>query len=121
MTTILEQYSAPPLNHETTKATHFIHFPWSEHWDEDRWQAVPELSRREQGDIVTSKCAEVFNTLPNLENSRVIATLSHKARRPLSLCKGCSNEPICKRTRRIYSLRLVDKATWNRAVTSSDI
>ena len=79
MTTILEQFDAPPLNHETTKATHFIHFPWREHWDEDRWQAVPELSRRDQGDIVTSRCAEVFNTLPNLENSRVIATLSHKS------------------------------------------
>ena len=77
---ILKNYLDPPKNWETTKATHYVSFPWGEDWLVSNWRSNPELERRENGDIATVQCASLWSkatTRPG--GAEVLAKLGHKS------------------------------------------
>lgn len=78
----IERYNKPPEN-TGSSATHFVHFPWYDDWNEDSWQSIPELEVRslsgQEDDLVTKDCADLYDRLPGADGSRVITRLSHKS------------------------------------------
>ena len=85
MTTIdelIQRYNAPPGGHETTSATHFVHFEWPEpDWTPDMspesWRSF--LEERENGDLATDKCTPLYSDLPYRDGAETLINLGHKA------------------------------------------